>query len=168
MVMRLVCSISARTRRNCKSWMRLPGRPHADPCRTGNPPGLVRRSAQTVAREGIDRLLTAVTNRASAARRFDVDMLYPSVAAVRDFGNREEILDLLESSTGIRPQFLSGEEEAASPTWPSAGDMGGRQRRSVTSISAGVGSTNCNWTHAPVNHAAKPPQQSWPSHVLSK
>ncbi|WIX75573.1 hypothetical protein QRX50_29185 [Amycolatopsis carbonis] len=46
------------------------------------------------------------------AVRLGVDHLYPFVtAAVRDATNVDEVIDRIEAASGIRPQFLSGEEE---------------------------------------------------------
>jgi exopolyphosphatase / guanosine-5'-triphosphate,3'-diphosphate pyrophosphatase len=48
-----------------------------------------------------------------AAHEFGVDQLYPFVtAAVRDAANCDAILEHVHTQTGIRPQFLSGEQEA--------------------------------------------------------
>jgi exopolyphosphatase/guanosine-5'-triphosphate,3'-diphosphate pyrophosphatase len=55
----------------------------------------------------------AVGRSADAAVRLGVNQLYPFVtAAVRDAVNRDEVIDRIQAGSGIRPQFLSGEEEA--------------------------------------------------------
>jgi exopolyphosphatase/pppGpp-phosphohydrolase len=47
------------------------------------------------------------------AERFGVDQFYAFVtSAVRDATNREEIMTRLEHEAGVRPQFLTGEDEA--------------------------------------------------------
>ncbi|WP_158895206.1 hypothetical protein [Amycolatopsis anabasis] len=62
---------------------------------------------------GIDRVGDAVSEAVRAAVRCGVDQLYPFVtAAVRDAVNRDEVLDHIEEVSGVRPQFLSGEQEA--------------------------------------------------------
>ena len=49
----------------------------------------------------------------SAARRLGVQQLYVfTTSAVRDAANRDVILDRVEAETGVRPQYLSGEDEA--------------------------------------------------------
>ncbi|TCO52935.1 hypothetical protein [Actinocrispum wychmicini] len=67
----------------------------------------------TLSEVGLDRVAAAVDRAVSAATRLGVDQLYPFVtAAVRDAVNRDEVIDRIEAESGIRPQFLSGEEEA--------------------------------------------------------
>jgi exopolyphosphatase / guanosine-5'-triphosphate,3'-diphosphate pyrophosphatase len=53
-------------------------------------------------------------NRAmSAARGLGVQQLYVfTTSAVRDAANRDLILDRVEAQAGVRPQYLSGEDEA--------------------------------------------------------
>jgi exopolyphosphatase/guanosine-5'-triphosphate,3'-diphosphate pyrophosphatase len=49
----------------------------------------------------------------SAARRLGVQQLYVfTTSAVRDAANRDLILDRVEAQAGVRPQYLSGEDEA--------------------------------------------------------
>jgi exopolyphosphatase / guanosine-5'-triphosphate,3'-diphosphate pyrophosphatase len=63
---------------------------------------------------GTERVTNAVRQALQAAARLGVDQLYPFVtAAVRDATNRDEVIDRIEAGSGIRPQYLSGEEEAA-------------------------------------------------------
>jgi exopolyphosphatase/guanosine-5'-triphosphate,3'-diphosphate pyrophosphatase len=67
----------------------------------------------TLSETGIERVTAAVGRALDAAVRLGVDQLYPFVtAAVRDAVNREEVIDRIQAGAGIRPQFLSGEEEA--------------------------------------------------------
>ncbi|GAB3165456.1 Ppx/GppA phosphatase family protein [Amycolatopsis stemonae] len=62
---------------------------------------------------GIERVAAAVGRSVDAAVRLGVDHLYPFVtAAVRDAANREEVIDRIQADSGLRPQYLSGEEEA--------------------------------------------------------
>jgi exopolyphosphatase/guanosine-5'-triphosphate,3'-diphosphate pyrophosphatase len=62
---------------------------------------------------GMERVTAAVARAVDAATRLNVDHLYPFVtAAVRDAVNREEVIDRIEAASGIRPQYLTGEEEA--------------------------------------------------------
>src|SRR5690349_1222729 len=62
---------------------------------------------------GVRRLVTAVATTVDAARAQHVDELIPYVtSAVRDAGNRDEILAAVRAGTGIDVGFLSGEDEA--------------------------------------------------------
>lgn len=62
---------------------------------------------------GVERVVEAVNHAMSAARRLGVQQLYVfTTSAVRDASNRDLILDRVEAEAGVRPQFLSGEEEA--------------------------------------------------------
>src|SRR2546423_3873086 len=62
---------------------------------------------------GADRVVEAVNNAMSAARRLGVQQFYVfTTSAVRDAANRDLILDRLETEAGVRPQYLSGEDEA--------------------------------------------------------
>jgi exopolyphosphatase/guanosine-5'-triphosphate,3'-diphosphate pyrophosphatase len=63
--------------------------------------------------QGVRRVVAAVGTALCAARQKEVDHLYVfGTAAIRDATNRDEVLDLLEAAVGVRPQFLSGEDEA--------------------------------------------------------
>jgi exopolyphosphatase/guanosine-5'-triphosphate,3'-diphosphate pyrophosphatase len=54
-----------------------------------------------------------VTRAVEAAECQAIDMLYAFVtSAVRDATNRDQVLDQIEGEAGIRPQYLSGDEEA--------------------------------------------------------
>lgn len=67
----------------------------------------------SVSPEGVERVAVAVADAVSAAHRHGVDQLYPfATSAVRDATNRDEIIDRIQRTIGIRPQFLAGEEEA--------------------------------------------------------
>ncbi|GAA4552296.1 Ppx/GppA phosphatase family protein [Amycolatopsis samaneae] len=67
----------------------------------------------TLSATGIDRVAGAVGRAVDAAVRLGVDHLYPFVtAAVRDAANRDAVIDRVEAEAGVRPQFLSGEDEA--------------------------------------------------------
>jgi exopolyphosphatase/guanosine-5'-triphosphate,3'-diphosphate pyrophosphatase len=67
----------------------------------------------TLSETGVERVTAAVGRSVDAAVRLGVDQLYPFVtAAVRDAVNRDEVIDRIQAGSGIRPQFLSGEEEA--------------------------------------------------------
>ncbi|MBV9204994.1 MAG: hypothetical protein JO037_06260 [Actinobacteria bacterium] len=62
---------------------------------------------------GVDRVVEAVNHAMNAARRLGVQQLYVfTTSAVRDASNRDLILDRVEAEAGVRPQFLSGEDEA--------------------------------------------------------
>jgi exopolyphosphatase / guanosine-5'-triphosphate,3'-diphosphate pyrophosphatase len=62
---------------------------------------------------GADRVVLAVDRAMNAARRLGVQQLYVfTTSAVRDAANRDQILDRVEAETGVRPQFLTGHDEA--------------------------------------------------------
>ncbi len=62
---------------------------------------------------GVDRVIAAVKRAMDAARRLGVQQLYVfTTSAVRDAVNRDLILDRLEAEAGVRPQYLSGVDEA--------------------------------------------------------
>src|ERR1700749_1950094 len=62
---------------------------------------------------GVDRVVGAVNHAMSAARRLGVQQLYVfTTSAVRDAANRDLILDRVEADARVRPQYLSGEDEA--------------------------------------------------------
>jgi exopolyphosphatase / guanosine-5'-triphosphate,3'-diphosphate pyrophosphatase len=66
-----------------------------------------------IGQAGVDRVCAAVSRAVETAERQAVDMLYAFVtSAVRDATNRDQVLDQIESAAGIRPQYLSGDEEA--------------------------------------------------------
>lgn len=62
---------------------------------------------------GADRVVEAVRRALEAARRFGVEQLYVfATAAVRDATNRDLILARVEREAGVRPQCLTGADEA--------------------------------------------------------
>ena len=66
-----------------------------------------------IGQAGVDRVVGAVTRAVETAERQAIDMLYAFVtSAVRDATNRDHVLDQIEGAAGIRPQYLSGDEEA--------------------------------------------------------
>ncbi len=62
---------------------------------------------------GIDRVTDSVGHAIEAALRLGVGELYAFVtSAIRDAANRDQVLDSVERGCGMRPQYLTGEEEA--------------------------------------------------------
>jgi exopolyphosphatase/guanosine-5'-triphosphate,3'-diphosphate pyrophosphatase len=62
---------------------------------------------------GADRVVEAVQRALEAARRLGVEQLYVfATAAVRDATNRDLILARVEREAGVRPQCLTGADEA--------------------------------------------------------
>lgn len=62
---------------------------------------------------GADRAANAVATAVDAAYRYGVDRLFPFVtAAIRDAENRDLVLDRIVQASGIRPEYLSGDQEA--------------------------------------------------------
>jgi exopolyphosphatase/guanosine-5'-triphosphate,3'-diphosphate pyrophosphatase len=67
----------------------------------------------SISRTGIDRVVGAVTRSMRVAVQQQVDQVYPFVtSAVRDAANRGEVIEAIEVGAGVRPQYLTGEEEA--------------------------------------------------------
>jgi exopolyphosphatase/guanosine-5'-triphosphate,3'-diphosphate pyrophosphatase len=67
----------------------------------------------TIAAEGQRRVVAAVADAADELRRAGADQQFAyATAAVRDAPNREDVLDAVESATGIRLGTLSGVGEA--------------------------------------------------------
>jgi exopolyphosphatase/guanosine-5'-triphosphate,3'-diphosphate pyrophosphatase len=67
----------------------------------------------SISQQGVDRVVAAVQQALQAARELTVDQLYPFVtAAIRDASNRDAILGRIVTETGVRLQFLTGEQEA--------------------------------------------------------
>jgi exopolyphosphatase/guanosine-5'-triphosphate,3'-diphosphate pyrophosphatase len=67
----------------------------------------------TITAEGLRRVVAAVAEAADEAGRTGIDQLFPYVtAAIRDAPNRKDVLDAVESATGISLGTLSGVEEA--------------------------------------------------------
>jgi len=66
-----------------------------------------------IADEAVAMLAGAVARTLHAARRRQVSQLYAfATAVIRDAPNREEVLDRVETETGVRLQHLTGEQEA--------------------------------------------------------
>ncbi|MGG7104871.1 Ppx/GppA phosphatase family protein [Rhodococcus sp. 24CO] len=62
---------------------------------------------------GIDRVCRAVTQILDDAHRYEVDQIYLFVtAAIRDALNRDAVLDRIAAECGLRPQYLTGLQEA--------------------------------------------------------
>jgi exopolyphosphatase / guanosine-5'-triphosphate,3'-diphosphate pyrophosphatase len=63
--------------------------------------------------DGVERVVGAVCQAMDAARRLGIDQLYVfATSAIRDASNRDEIIGRLGAESGVRPEFLSGEDEA--------------------------------------------------------
>ncbi len=63
--------------------------------------------------DGIGRVVEAVSRTVRMATQLDVEHLYPFVtSAIRDAANREDVLDEIQAAIGLRPQYLSGDQEA--------------------------------------------------------
>jgi exopolyphosphatase/guanosine-5'-triphosphate,3'-diphosphate pyrophosphatase len=68
---------------------------------------------ESISPAGIARVVDAVVQSMRVAVQQEVDQLYPFVtSAVRDAVNRDDVVDQVEAATGVRPQFLTGEQEA--------------------------------------------------------
>src|SRR5438067_7763584 len=107
--------ISARTRPSCRSSRRVPARLRCPRTRSRSPtlPGEAFGPDGAVDPAGADRVAEAVNHAMDAARRLGVQQLYVfTTSAVRDAANRDLILDRLEAGAGVRPQYLSGADEA--------------------------------------------------------
>src|SRR5207244_2454169 len=106
---------SARTQLNCSSSRHAPARPPL-PTHAVKEPTLLGESFGpdgAIDPAGVDRVVEAVNHAMSAARRLGVQQLYVfTTSAVRDAANRDLILDRVEAEAGVRPQYLSGEDEA--------------------------------------------------------
>jgi exopolyphosphatase / guanosine-5'-triphosphate,3'-diphosphate pyrophosphatase len=62
---------------------------------------------------GIERVVLAAVRALNAAKRLGVQQLYVvTTSAVRDAANRDVILDRVDAEAGVRPQFLTGHDEA--------------------------------------------------------
>jgi exopolyphosphatase/guanosine-5'-triphosphate,3'-diphosphate pyrophosphatase len=67
----------------------------------------------SLSEEGVHRAVEAIDGTLAAARRHSVEQLFLfATSAIRDATNRDEILDRIEQRTGVRPQYLTGEDEA--------------------------------------------------------
>lgn len=66
-----------------------------------------------VSAAGMERVAVAVQRALLAAARYEVDNFYAFVtAAIRDAPNRVAVLDGIEATAGIRPQFMTAVQEA--------------------------------------------------------
>jgi exopolyphosphatase / guanosine-5'-triphosphate,3'-diphosphate pyrophosphatase len=93
-----------------------------------------------ISTEGADRVVAAMQRALNAARELRVEQLCPFVtAAIRDAGNREEILSRIHDETGVRPQYLTGEQEARL-TYLAVRSWYGWQAGSLLNIDIGGGS----------------------------
>jgi exopolyphosphatase/guanosine-5'-triphosphate,3'-diphosphate pyrophosphatase len=67
----------------------------------------------SIGEAGIDRVCAGVCLALRVAEQQSVDNLYTFVtSAIRDATNRDQVLDRVEATAGVRPQYLSGDEEA--------------------------------------------------------
>ncbi|GHF59777.1 exopolyphosphatase/guanosine-5'-triphosphate,3'-diphosphate pyrophosphatase [Amycolatopsis bartoniae] len=67
----------------------------------------------SLSEEGVHRAVEAVDVTLAAARRHCVEQLFLfATSAIRDATNRDDVLDRIEQRTGVRPQYLTGEDEA--------------------------------------------------------
>jgi exopolyphosphatase / guanosine-5'-triphosphate,3'-diphosphate pyrophosphatase len=67
----------------------------------------------TISPKGIERVARATREAVAAAQAHEVGRLFVfATAAVRDADNRQEVLDQVEALTQVRPECLSGEDEA--------------------------------------------------------
>ncbi|WP_225753911.1 Ppx/GppA phosphatase family protein [Actinotalea sp. Marseille-Q4924] len=63
--------------------------------------------------EGVEAVLAAVREACRHTERSKIDELLPfATSALREAPNGQEVLDLVESETGVRLQVLSGDDEA--------------------------------------------------------
>ncbi|MDQ0377848.1 Ppx/GppA phosphatase family protein [Amycolatopsis thermophila] len=66
-----------------------------------------------IAEAGVCRAVDAVEAALEAARLHRVEQLFLfATSAIRDAKNRDEIINRIEERTSVRPQFLTGEDEA--------------------------------------------------------
>jgi exopolyphosphatase / guanosine-5'-triphosphate,3'-diphosphate pyrophosphatase len=90
--------------------------------------------------EGADRVVGAVRSALDVARELRVEQLCPFVtAAIRDARNRDEVLERILDETGVRPQYLTGEQEARL-TYRALRSWYGWQAGSLLNIDIGGGS----------------------------
>lgn len=67
----------------------------------------------SIADDGVERAVGAVCRALDAARRFSVEQLFAfATSALRDAVNQDHIVERMEQQAGVKPQFLSGEDEA--------------------------------------------------------
>jgi exopolyphosphatase / guanosine-5'-triphosphate,3'-diphosphate pyrophosphatase len=66
-----------------------------------------------ISEEGVEAVLTAVRDAAAHARKAGIEEMLPfATSALREAPNGQDVLDLVESETGVALQVLSGEDEA--------------------------------------------------------
>lgn len=93
-----------------------PGAPPLPAQAIKEPTGLAEETdaAGTISPAGIERVVEASVQAVREASRQRVDVLYPYVtSAVRDATNCDEVIDGIAAASGLRPQFLTGEDEAS-------------------------------------------------------
>jgi exopolyphosphatase/guanosine-5'-triphosphate,3'-diphosphate pyrophosphatase len=67
----------------------------------------------TISAKGIERVARATREAVTAANAHEVGQLFVfATAAIRDAVNRRQVLDQVEALTRVRPECLSGEDEA--------------------------------------------------------
>ncbi|HJQ45672.1 MAG TPA: hypothetical protein VJ870_05010 [Amycolatopsis sp.] len=92
-----------------------PGAPPLPALAVKEPTRLAERidDSGEVSQEGVHCVVSAVDETLAAARRHRVEQLFLfATSAIRDATNRDDILDRIERRTGVRPQYLTGEDEA--------------------------------------------------------
>ena len=93
----------------------LPGAPPL-PTQAVKEPTLLAEAIQpdgTIAEEGVQRVADAVARAVVSAQHFGVDQLFPfATSAIRDAANRDDVIERIAQTSGVRLQFLSGEHEA--------------------------------------------------------
>ena len=92
-----------------------PGAPPLPALAVKGPTRLAEQIEDTgeVSEEGVHRVVAAVDEALAAARRHRVEQLFLfATSAIRDATNRDDILGRIQRRTGVRPQYLTGEDEA--------------------------------------------------------
>jgi len=92
-----------------------PGAPPLPALAVKEPTRLAEEIEETgqVSEKGVCCVVDAVDEALAAARRHRVEQLFLfATSAIRDATNRDDILGRIEERTGVRPQFLTGEDEA--------------------------------------------------------
>lgn len=70
-------------------------------------------AAGLISDAGCTRAVESISRGLTAAGSYEIDSFYAFVtAAIRDAPNREMVLDRIEKASGVRPQYLTGAEEA--------------------------------------------------------
>lgn len=71
------------------------------------------RSDGSLSQEGLDRVVDAVCATVAMAQELRVRELFCyATSAVRDATNRDDVVAAIQKCTGLRPQFLTGQQEA--------------------------------------------------------